>query len=30
LPIGLLQSALLPAELTRLGITLRRQRGYAP
>lgn len=30
LPIGLLQAALLPAELTRLGITLRRQRGYAP
>ncbi len=30
LPIGLLQSALLPAELARLGITLRRQRGYAP
>ena len=29
LPIGLLQAALLPAELTRLGITLRRQRGYA-
>lgn len=30
LPIGLLQAALLPAELTRLGITLRRKRGYAP
>lgn len=30
LPIGLLQAALLPAELTRLEITLRRQRGYAP
>lgn len=29
-PIGLLQTALLPAEITRLGITLRRQRGYAP
>ncbi|MBK1840269.1 RES family NAD+ phosphorylase [Azospirillum sp. YIM B02556] len=29
-PIGLLQAALLPAEITRLGITLRRQRGYAP
>ena len=28
-PIGVLQSALLPAELTRLKITLRRQRGYA-
>lgn len=28
-PIGLLQAALLPAEITRLGITLRRQRGYA-
>ncbi len=27
-PIGLLQAALLPAEITRLGITLRRQRGY--
>lgn len=29
-PIGLLQAALLPAEITRLGITLRRQQGYAP
>jgi RES domain len=29
LPIALLQAALLPAELTRLGITLRRKRGYA-
>jgi hypothetical protein len=29
-PIGLIQAALLPAEITRLGITLRRQRGYAP
>ncbi|WP_439478372.1 RES family NAD+ phosphorylase [Brevundimonas sp.] len=29
-PIGLLQGALLPAELTRLEITVRRQRGYAP
>jgi len=29
-PIGLLQTALLAAEITRLGITLRRQRGYAP
>lgn len=29
-PIGLLQTALLTAEITRLGITLRRQRGYAP
>lgn len=29
-PIGLLQAALLPAEITRLGITLRRKRGYAP
>ncbi len=29
-PIGLLQAALLPAEITRLGITLRRRRGYAP
>ena len=29
-PIGLLQAALLPAEITRLGITLRRQRGYMP
>jgi len=28
-PIELLQSALLPAELTRLGITVRRKRGYA-
>jgi len=28
-PIGLLQAALLPAEITRLGITLRRKRGYA-
>lgn len=30
IPIGLLQAALLPAEITRLGITLRHQRGYAP
>lgn len=29
LPIGLLQSASLPAELTRLEITVRRRRGYA-
>lgn len=29
-PIGLLQAALLPAEIIRLGITLRRQRGYTP
>ncbi|BBK40697.1 hypothetical protein STVA_07170 [Allostella vacuolata] len=29
-PIGLLQAALLPAEITRLGITLRRRRGYTP
>jgi len=29
-PIGLMQAALLPAELTRLEITVRRQRGYAP
>lgn len=29
-PIGLLQAAMLPAEITRLGITLRRQRGNAP
>ncbi|WP_181184217.1 RES family NAD+ phosphorylase [Prosthecodimorpha hirschii] len=29
LPIALSQAALLPAELTRLGITLRRKRGYA-
>lgn len=29
LPIGLMQAALLPAEITRLGITVRRQRGYA-
>jgi RES domain len=28
-PIGLLQSALLPAELTRLEITVRRKRGFA-
>ncbi len=28
-PIGLIQAALLPAEITRLGITLRRKRGYA-
>jgi hypothetical protein len=28
-PIGLLQSALLPAELTRLDITVRRKRGFA-
>lgn len=30
IPIGLLQAAMLPAEITRLGITLRRHRGYAP
>lgn len=29
-PIGLMQAALLPAEITRLGITLRRKRGYSP
>ena len=29
LPIGVLQSAVLPAELTRLEITVRRQRGFA-
>ena len=29
LPIGLLQSALAPAELTRLDITVRRKRGFA-
>ena len=29
-PIGLMQAALLPAEITRLDITLRRRRGYAP
>lgn len=29
-PIGLLQAALLPAELTRLEIIVRRQRGFAP
>ncbi|MGO8279575.1 hypothetical protein ACC761_39545, partial [Rhizobium ruizarguesonis] len=29
IPIGLLQAALLPAEITRLSITLLRQRGYA-
>lgn len=28
-PIGLMQSALLPAEITRLKIILRRQRGFA-
>ncbi|SFG40566.1 RES domain-containing protein [Novosphingobium sp. CF614] len=28
-PIALVQSALLPAELTRLGITVRRKRGFA-
>lgn len=28
-PVGVLQSSLLPAELTRLGITVRRARGYA-
>lgn len=28
-PIGLMQAALLPAEIIRLGITLRRKRGYA-
>jgi hypothetical protein len=30
IPIGLMQTALLPAEVTRLGITLRRKRGFAP
>lgn len=29
-PISLLQTALLPAEITRLGVTLRRERGYKP
>ncbi|HRD45101.1 MAG TPA: RES family NAD+ phosphorylase [Caulobacter sp.] len=29
-PIGLMQAALLPAELTRLAITVRRQRGFTP
>jgi hypothetical protein len=29
-PIGLMQAALLPAEITRLGITVRRKRGYTP
>jgi hypothetical protein len=29
-PIGLLHAALLPPEITRLGIMLRRKRGYAP
>jgi hypothetical protein len=29
-PIGLMQSALLPAEITRLKIILRRKRGFAP
>lgn len=29
LPVALLQATLLPAELTRLGITVRRKRGYA-
>ena len=29
-PIGLMQATLLPAEITRLGITLRRKRGCAP
>ena len=28
-PIGIMQATLLPAEITRLGITLRRKRGYA-
>ena len=28
--IALMQSALLPAELTRLGVTVRRKRGFAP
>lgn len=28
-PIALLQAALLPAELIRLGVTLRRARGFA-
>ena len=30
IPIALMQAALLPAELTRLKIILRRERGYAP
>ncbi len=29
-PIELIRSALLPDELSRLGITVRRRRGYAP
>ncbi|WP_299006354.1 RES family NAD+ phosphorylase [uncultured Caulobacter sp.] len=29
-PIALMQAALLPAEITRLNIVLRRERGYAP
>jgi hypothetical protein len=29
-PIALMQAALLPAEITRLNISLRRGRGYAP
>jgi hypothetical protein len=29
-PIALMQAALLPAEITRLNIILRRERGYAP
>jgi hypothetical protein len=28
LPVALLQATLLPAELTRLGITVRRKRGH--
>jgi hypothetical protein len=28
-PIGLMQSALLPAEITRLKVIIRRQRGFA-
>jgi hypothetical protein len=28
-PIGLMQAALLPAEIAGLGVTLRRKRGYA-
>jgi len=28
-PVALLRAVLLPAELVRLGITVRRKRGYA-
>ncbi len=28
-PVALLQATLLPAEFTRLGVTVRRKRGYA-